>query len=77
MSTRFVGWIRTHWRHWEPIVRGDDRADVWEELLKFPTTDEDGERIVLRRGERPLPLPYCVEEASDGSAPPADDGTVF
>lgn len=76
MSPQFVGWIRTHWRHWEPVVRGNDRADVWEDLYKFPTTDEDGERIVLRHGERPLPLTRCAEEASDGAAPP-DDGTIF
>lgn len=56
MDAPFVGWIRTHWQHWEPIVRGDDVLDVWDRLRNFVSTDIDGERLVLPRNERPIPL---------------------
>jgi hypothetical protein len=56
MRGRHVGWIRTHWRHWEPVVWGDETWEVWEQLRAFPSSDEDGERVVLRQGERPVDL---------------------
>jgi hypothetical protein len=56
MRGRLVGWIRTHWRHWEPIVWGDDTSDVWDQLRAFPSSDEDGERVVLPHGQRPVEL---------------------
>ncbi len=56
MDTRFVGWIRTHWYHWEPIIWGDDDVAVWKVLCAVQTPDEDGERVVLPRGERPVPI---------------------
>lgn len=62
MSGRHVGWIRTHWRHWEPIVWGDETIDVWEQLRAFRSLDEDGERVVLPYGERPVNL--CSPDAS-------------
>src|SRR5262249_55488451 len=56
MSGRHVGWIRTHWRHWEPIFWGDEVTDVWDQLRDYQTGDEDGERVVLPYGERPVNL---------------------
>lgn len=56
MRGHWVGWIRTHWRHWEPVVWGDDTWDVWDLLRAFPTSDEDGERVVLPHGQRPVEL---------------------
>jgi hypothetical protein len=56
MQGRLVGWIRTHWSHWEPIVWGDDSVDVWDRLRAFPSSDEDGERVVLPQGQRPVEL---------------------
>lgn len=77
---RFVGWIRTRWKHWEPIVRGDDLDDVWQRLLAHTTRDKDGARIVMPAGERPTvqrgpvtppPEPIvqgdCVRSAAGGS----------
>lgn len=62
MSGQFVGWIRTHWRHWEPVVWGDDMVELWERLNAFATHDEDGERVVLPQGTRPAPRPQQAEE---------------
>jgi hypothetical protein len=56
MSGRHVGWIRTHWRHWEPIIWGNELSDVWEKLRDHQSADEDGERVVLPYGERPVNL---------------------
>ncbi len=56
MSGRHVGWIRTHWRHWEPIIWGDEITDVWDKLRDYQSSDEDGERVVLPYGERPVNL---------------------
>jgi hypothetical protein len=57
-----VGWIRTHWRHWEPVVWGDDKWEVWDLLRAFPSSDEDGERVVLPHGQRPVEL--CSRDLS-------------
>lgn len=56
MSGRHVGWIRTHWRHWEPIIWGDELTDVWDKLRDYQCADEDGERVVLPYGQCPVNL---------------------
>ncbi|OAI47888.1 hypothetical protein AYO44_08630 [Planctomycetaceae bacterium SCGC AG-212-F19] len=62
MSGQFVGWIRTHWSHWEPVLWDNDRVDLWERLREFATPDEDGERVVLPHGTRPVARQSAPEE---------------
>lgn len=51
----YVGWVRSHWTHWEPVtLPPQELLDVALRLASHQSADPaDGEKLILPEREKP------------------------
>lgn len=56
----YIGWVRTGWKKWVPVVQGPDELtcrqrleEWWDDNLLEGRLDEDAEKVVLAAGVLP------------------------
>ena len=66
----FVGWVRSGFRHWEPVtLPARELVEAARLLHHFQSFDfRDGSKVLLPEGVRPVERPSC--KSSGPSSPP-------